>query len=153
MSKNGGELITLSLLIYACFVFLFCFYCWISRYFTNYSDFQVCVYFFGFYKQILAEQRWLKSKLKTMQFFVMNVKQISKINPSALKHCKWWNPPLLSSSTAFQLNAPFFITWSQCVVSVILCIAFGMLAQVMPHLITFPSPRIDPKIMRDVSLT
>lgn len=57
----------------------------------------------------------------------------------------------LLSSPDLKLDAPLFVTWYQCVVTVALCWACGTLSQSQPHLITFPAFKPDRKISREVS--
>ncbi|XP_014670767.1 PREDICTED: GDP-fucose transporter 1-like [Priapulus caudatus] len=49
-----------------------------------------------------------------------------------------------------ELDAPLFITWYQCVVSVALCATFGYAAKWFPNVITFPEFKIDLTIARQV---
>ncbi|VDO06092.1 unnamed protein product [Haemonchus placei] len=59
------------------------------------------------------------------------------------------NKYLLSSSD-LQLNAPLFVTWYQCVVTVGLCFLLSFLSKSLPHVITFPRMTLDAKISREV---
>uniref|UniRef100_A0A1I7WWW6 TPT domain-containing protein n=1 Tax=Heterorhabditis bacteriophora TaxID=37862 RepID=A0A1I7WWW6_HETBA len=59
------------------------------------------------------------------------------------------NKYLLSSSN-LKLDAPLFITWYQCIITVILCFALSALAKIFPHTITFPHMSLDQKISREV---
>lgn len=56
----------------------------------------------------------------------------------------------LLSSPDLKLNAPLFITWYQCVVTVILCLILRALAMAFPNTISFPSTEIDFKLSRSV---
>lgn len=46
---------------------------------------------------------------------------------------------LLLSSDYFRLDAPLFVTWSQCVVSTCICFTMGRISKLKPDLISFPS--------------
>lgn len=52
----------------------------------------------------------------------------------------------------FQLDAPLFITWYQCVVTVAICAVLGYLNRHVSAFSKYPSFKIDLKIARDVSL-
>ncbi|XP_076447497.1 GDP-fucose transporter 1-like isoform X2 [Babylonia areolata] len=54
----------------------------------------------------------------------------------------------LLSSDDLKLNAPLFVTWFQCVVTVILCILMSFLSQFMPNLISFPPAKLDLRLCR-----
>jgi len=54
----------------------------------------------------------------------------------------------LLSSDDVKLNAPMFITWFQCVVTVLLCFLLSILGQVFPQYVTFPAIKIEGKLMR-----
>ncbi|XP_074646150.1 GDP-fucose transporter 1-like isoform X2 [Tubulanus polymorphus] len=56
----------------------------------------------------------------------------------------------LLSSKDLKLDAPFFITWYQCVITVALCAVIGTISKLFPKLISFPPFRIDPKICREI---
>ncbi|RNA39546.1 GDP-fucose transporter 1-like [Brachionus plicatilis] len=56
----------------------------------------------------------------------------------------------LLSSTNLQFDAPLFITWFQCVVTVALCWLLAQFAKYQPGLIKFPAFSIDPKIAREI---
>ena len=58
------------------------------------------------------------------------------------------NKSLLSGST--KLEAPLFVTFYQCVVTVGACYAIRAAARMFPHKITFPSLELDMKIMKQV---
>lgn len=47
------------------------------------------------------------------------------------------NKTLLSSQTV-NLDAPLFVTWSQCVVSSAICFTLSMTSKAFPHVFTFP---------------
>ncbi|PIO59035.1 hypothetical protein TELCIR_19514, partial [Teladorsagia circumcincta] len=49
-----------------------------------------------------------------------------------------------------ELNAPLFITWFQCVVTVGLCFSLSFLSKNFPHAITFPRMTLDAKISREI---
>lgn len=49
-----------------------------------------------------------------------------------------------------DLNAPLFVTFFQCVVTVVLCWLLPMLSLLCPGLIEFPSLKFDPKTSREV---
>uniref|UniRef100_A0A1I8IJP4 MYND-type domain-containing protein n=1 Tax=Macrostomum lignano TaxID=282301 RepID=A0A1I8IJP4_9PLAT len=57
----------------------------------------------------------------------------------------------LLSSRSLKLDAPYFVTWFQCLVSVALCVLLRGLSYLKPNLIAFPSIRIDPRVCRDVA--
>ena len=50
------------------------------------------------------------------------------------------NKSLLSGKKDF--NAPFFVTWFQCIVTVFGCYIVYMISKIFPNLITFPKPQI-----------
>uniref|UniRef100_A0AAF5PH14 Sugar phosphate transporter domain-containing protein n=1 Tax=Wuchereria bancrofti TaxID=6293 RepID=A0AAF5PH14_WUCBA len=56
----------------------------------------------------------------------------------------------LLSSESLKLNAPLFVTWYQCFVTVMLCCVFFWVSKLYPSLITFPSIRFDHRISREV---
>lgn len=56
----------------------------------------------------------------------------------------------LLSSADLKFDAPLFITWFQCVVTVGLCWVLAQVAKYQPGLIKFPAFSIDPKIAREV---
>jgi len=58
------------------------------------------------------------------------------------------NKSLLSGST--KLEAPLFVTFYQCVVTVGACYAIRAAARMFPHKITFPSLELDMNIMKQV---
>jgi hypothetical protein len=49
-----------------------------------------------------------------------------------------------------KLDAPLFVTWFQCVVTVGLCIVISLVSKRYPNKIQFPDWSIDFKIARDV---
>ncbi|CAK8683244.1 GDP-fucose transporter 1-like [Clavelina lepadiformis] len=57
------------------------------------------------------------------------------------------NKYLLKSD--LQLDAPMFVTWFQCVVTVFLCAVCGNISARFPNLITFPSAKVDQKLSRE----
>jgi len=56
----------------------------------------------------------------------------------------------LLSSPDLKLDAPLFVTWYQCVVTVALCAILSLLSKKFPAYIKFPSFSIDLKIARDI---
>ncbi|KAE9416541.1 hypothetical protein Angca_008940 [Angiostrongylus cantonensis] len=56
----------------------------------------------------------------------------------------------LLSSHELQLNAPLFVTWFQCVTTVVLCFSLSLLSKTFPHTINFPRMTIDAKISREI---
>ncbi|KAM8939096.1 GDP-fucose transporter 1 [Pelodytes ibericus] len=57
----------------------------------------------------------------------------------------------LLDSPALNLNAPLFVTFYQCLVTVVLCKTLSLLTHVIPaHVIEFPSVRFDLKVLRSV---
>ncbi|MBN3308664.1 GDP-fucose transporter 1 [Amia ocellicauda] len=56
----------------------------------------------------------------------------------------------LLDSPDLNLDAPLFVTFFQCLVSVLLCGLMGVLARWCPGVVDFPSVRFDPKISRGV---
>ncbi|EYC41118.1 hypothetical protein Y032_0581g269 [Ancylostoma ceylanicum] len=56
----------------------------------------------------------------------------------------------LLSSEELKLNAPLFITWFQCVVTVVLCFLLSFLSRSFPNTINFPRMSVDAKISREV---
>lgn len=56
----------------------------------------------------------------------------------------------LLSSPDLKFDAPLFITWCQCMVTLGLCFVLAQLAKNYPSLLKFPEFRIDPKIVRDI---
>ncbi|WAR18911.1 FUCT1-like protein [Mya arenaria] len=54
----------------------------------------------------------------------------------------------LLSSQDLKLDAPLFVTWYQCVVTVLLCFIFSGLSKIFPNVFTFPEMNIDPKLCR-----
>lgn len=56
----------------------------------------------------------------------------------------------LLSSPDIELDAPLFITWYQCLVSLILCFTADLLSQTFPRLITFPRMAVDLKLCKAV---
>ncbi|XP_052246391.1 GDP-fucose transporter 1-like isoform X1 [Dreissena polymorpha] len=55
----------------------------------------------------------------------------------------------LLSSKDLKLDAPLFVTWYQCVVTVLFCFLLSFLSKVFPGYISFPSMRVDPKLCRE----
>lgn len=53
---------------------------------------------------------------------------------------------------SLQLDAPLFVTWYQCAVTLLLCAVLGTLATAFPEKITFPPFRVDAKVSREVRL-
>ncbi|RXM28850.1 C-Jun-amino-terminal kinase-interacting protein 1 [Acipenser ruthenus] len=56
----------------------------------------------------------------------------------------------LLDSPALKLDAPLFVTFYQCFVTVILCWCISVFARLCPGYVEFPSVRFDPKISRGV---
>ncbi|XP_040184095.1 GDP-fucose transporter 1 isoform X2 [Rana temporaria] len=57
----------------------------------------------------------------------------------------------LLDSPSLKLDAPIFVTFYQCVVTVLLCKTLGLLTMVIPtHMLEFPSIRFDLKVLRSV---
>ncbi|CAG5133120.1 unnamed protein product [Candidula unifasciata] len=54
----------------------------------------------------------------------------------------------LLSSEDLKLNAPLFVTWFQCVVTVLLCILLSLAGQIFPDKIKFPAVKIEAKLLR-----
>ncbi|VDM38447.1 unnamed protein product [Toxocara canis] len=54
------------------------------------------------------------------------------------------------NSVFFQLNAPLFVTWYQCLVTVVLCYACSYISNIFPSRLTFPSMTFDHRISREV---
>ncbi|KAL3851689.1 hypothetical protein ACJMK2_015416 [Sinanodonta woodiana] len=54
----------------------------------------------------------------------------------------------LLSSKELQLDAPFFVTWYQCVATVILCAVLSFSSKIFPGFVQFPEFRVDPKLCR-----
>lgn len=57
----------------------------------------------------------------------------------------------LLSSPDLKLDAPFFVTWFQCIVTVCLCLLFATLAKIFPQYVTFPAFEIDFNVSRQVN--
>ena len=74
----------------------------------------------------------------------------------AVVACYWFvsitmvfvNKSLLSGSE--KLDAPLFVTWYQCVVTVAACYLIQAAARLFPGTITFPSLQLDMKIIKQV---
>lgn len=61
---------------------------------------------------------------------------------------------LLLNSETFNLDAPLFVTWSQCVVSTAICYFMGRLSKWKPNLVSFPTGNpLDMRTIRNVSCT
>lgn len=54
----------------------------------------------------------------------------------------------LLSSDDLKLNAPLFVTWFQCVITVLLCILLCLFSQFVPDFIKFPSVKVDLRLCR-----
>lgn len=54
----------------------------------------------------------------------------------------------LLSSEDLKLDAPMFVTWFQCVVTVLLCVLLSVAGQLFPNIISFPSLKIEGKLIR-----
>ena len=59
------------------------------------------------------------------------------------------NKSLLSGSA--KLDAPLFVTWYQCVVTVIACYVIRQLARYFPGRVSFPDLDLDSNVMKQVS--
>jgi len=55
----------------------------------------------------------------------------------------------LLKSESLNLNAPLFVTWFQCVVTVVLSIVCDFISRSNPNLVTFPSTKFDIKLSRE----
>ncbi|KAK3101333.1 hypothetical protein FSP39_002767 [Pinctada imbricata] len=56
----------------------------------------------------------------------------------------------LLSSPDLKLEAPLFITWYQCVVTVLLCVLLKVLSTIFPNQISFPSIMLDKDVLKGV---
>ncbi|MCP9266095.1 GDP-fucose transporter 1 [Dirofilaria immitis] len=56
----------------------------------------------------------------------------------------------LLSNESLKLNAPLFVTWYQCFVTVVLCYVFYCLSKLYPSLFSFPFVTFDHRISREV---
>jgi GDP-fucose transporter C1 len=56
----------------------------------------------------------------------------------------------LLSSLDLKLDAPFFVTWYQCLCTVLLCFFCAKLSHYFPNYIQFPSMKIDHRLSREV---
>ncbi|KAK6751654.1 hypothetical protein RB195_003209 [Necator americanus] len=56
----------------------------------------------------------------------------------------------LLSSDDLKLNAPLFVTWYQCVVTVVLCFSLSFISKTFPNIVNFPRMTLDAKISREV---
>ncbi|XP_012936571.1 GDP-fucose transporter 1 [Aplysia californica] len=54
----------------------------------------------------------------------------------------------LLSSESVKLNAPMFITWFQCVVTVLLCFLLSIGGQLFPQFVSFPAVKLEGKLIR-----
>uniref|UniRef100_A0A0B6ZMF5 Sugar phosphate transporter domain-containing protein n=1 Tax=Arion vulgaris TaxID=1028688 RepID=A0A0B6ZMF5_9EUPU len=54
----------------------------------------------------------------------------------------------LLSSEDVKLNAPLFVTWFQCLITVLMCALLSVGGQMFPDKIKFPSLKIEPKLLR-----
>ncbi|CAL1534543.1 unnamed protein product [Lymnaea stagnalis] len=54
----------------------------------------------------------------------------------------------LLSSEDLKLNAPLFVTWFQCLVTVILCVILSVGGQFFPGYVSFPEVKIEGKLLR-----
>jgi len=52
----------------------------------------------------------------------------------------------------FQLDAPLFVTWYQCFVTVLMCFGLSFIAKAAPSVLSFPEMTIDLKLCRAVGL-
>nr|CAG4640956.1 EOG090X081X [Eulimnadia texana] len=63
------------------------------------------------------------------------------------------NKALLSGSSEpgkAKLDAPLFVTWFQCVVTVAICLVLSFAAKLTPNLVKFPSMTVDVQVMLKV---
>lgn len=61
------------------------------------------------------------------------------------------NKALLSgNSDSLKLDAPLFVTWFQCVVTVGLCVSMALVSKIFPKYNTFPSIRVQYSLMKKV---
>ena len=58
------------------------------------------------------------------------------------------NKSLLSGSA--KLDAPLFVTWYQCIVTVLACYLLRQAARYFPGKISFPELQLDPDTMKKV---
>lgn len=56
----------------------------------------------------------------------------------------------LLKSDSLKLDAPLFVTFFQCVVTVVLCKVCDIVSRQAPHVLTFPSTAFDMKLSREV---
>lgn len=56
----------------------------------------------------------------------------------------------LLSSQSLKLDAPLFVTWYQCVVTVVLCYGCSYFASLFPSRLSFPTIKFDYRISREV---
>uniref|UniRef100_A0A914CPP5 Sugar phosphate transporter domain-containing protein n=1 Tax=Acrobeloides nanus TaxID=290746 RepID=A0A914CPP5_9BILA len=56
----------------------------------------------------------------------------------------------LLSSPDLKLDAPLFVTWYQCLVTVVLCFLCSYLSKLFPDYIKFPEMKLDAKLSREV---
>jgi GDP-fucose transporter C1 len=56
----------------------------------------------------------------------------------------------LLSSPDLKLDAPLFVTWYQCLCTVLLCFFCGWLSKYFPNYIQFPSMKVDHRLSREV---
>lgn len=54
----------------------------------------------------------------------------------------------LLSSKELKLNAPLFVTWYQCVVTVLMCALLSFISSLFPSKVSFPPFKIEPKLCR-----
>ena len=60
------------------------------------------------------------------------------------------NKALLSGGTDEKLDAPLFVTWFQCVVTVGICLFLSLGAKIVPRFGTFPEMEFNLKVMIQV---
>eukprot|EP00058_Branchiostoma_floridae_P011850 XP_002597338.1 hypothetical protein BRAFLDRAFT_260960 [Branchiostoma floridae] len=113
----------------------------------------------GAFKYSRVAQSGYNYGLRTME----NVQQESMLRKSlkiALVVTAYWvvsitmvflNKYLLSGEE-LKLEAPLFITFYQCLVSVLLCLLLRLLSRLMPGVISFPPVHLDKKISREVRM-
>nr|XP_054750146.1 GDP-fucose transporter 1-like [Lytechinus pictus] len=56
----------------------------------------------------------------------------------------------LLSSKSLKLDAPLFVTFYQCVVTVVMCAILSVLGKAVPNIVSFPPMKFDYKVTREV---
>ena len=88
-----------------------------------------------------------KNKIKVI--LILNLIFNHLINSSLVS--VFVNKSLLSGSA--RLDAPLFVTWYQCIVTVLACYIIRQLARYFPDKVSFPELELDEKILKQVKLT